>query len=75
MSEHHAGPVELGAPMDYREHEKTYDGFLAVAKYGTAVIVALLVAMAAGFFTAGGVIGGFATFIILLVASVVFLRG
>ena len=29
MAEHHNGPVELGAPMDYPEHEKTYDFFIA----------------------------------------------
>lgn len=74
MSEHHSGPVETGAPMDYREHERTYQGFLAVAKYGTAACVALLVAMAAGFFTAGGWVGGVLTFIILFVASIIFLR-
>ena len=25
MSEHHGGPVELGAKMEYSEHEKTYN--------------------------------------------------
>lgn len=74
MSEHHTGPVETGAPMDYREHERTYNGFLTVTKYGTAAVVALLVAMAAGFFTAGGWVGGVFTFIILFIASVIFLR-
>lgn len=74
MSEHHTGPVETGAPMDYREHERTYAGFLSVAKFGTAACIALMVAMAAGFFTAGGWIGGIATFIILFIASIVVLR-
>lgn len=74
MSEHHTGPVETGAPMDYREHERTYNGFLSVAKFGTAACVALMVAMAAGFFTAGGWLGGVITFIVLFVASVVVLR-
>lgn len=74
MSEHHTGPVETGAAMDYAEHEKTYSGFLNVAKFGTIVIVALLVAMAAGFFTAGGWFGGVLTFLILTVAGVVLAR-
>lgn len=74
MSEHHTGPVETGAPMDYREHERTYEGFLSVAKFGTAFCIALMIAMAAGFFTAGGWIGGVATFLVLMIASVIFLR-
>ena len=74
MSEHHTGPVETGAPMDYREHERTYEGFLSVAKFGTAACVALLLALAAGFCTAGGWVGGIATFIILFAASLVVLR-
>ena len=48
------GPVETGAEMDYPEHEKTYKPFLALAKYVSLVCVALLVAMAFGFFTNAG---------------------
>ncbi|MGQ7730952.1 aa3-type cytochrome c oxidase subunit IV, partial [Streptococcus suis] len=29
------GPVELGAQMDYSEHEGTYKLFIKLAKYGT----------------------------------------
>lgn len=71
MSEHHTGPVETGAAMDYAEHEKTYSGFLTVAKYGSVVIIALLVGMAAGFFTAGGWLGGILTFLILSAAGII----
>jgi hypothetical protein len=56
MAEHTpSGPVELGADMDYSEHEKTYDRFLVLAKFGSLVVAALLIAMAFGFFfqTAG----------------------
>jgi hypothetical protein len=74
MSEHNTGPVETGAVMDYPEHEKTYSGFIAVAKYGTATLVALMIAMAAGFFTAGGWFGGVITFLVLMVASVIAFR-
>ena len=49
-----AGPVELGAEMDYKEHEHTYSLFLGLVKYGALVTVALLIAMAFGFFTAAG---------------------
>jgi len=47
------GPVELGAKMDYAEHDRTYAGFLALAKYGSLFCGALLLAMAFGFFAAG----------------------
>jgi hypothetical protein len=48
------GPVETGAKMDYSEHEKTYDRFLTLAKYGSLFCMALLAAMAFGFFTSAG---------------------
>jgi len=47
------GPVELGAKMDYAEHDRTYAGFIALAKYGSLFCGALLVAMAFGFFAGG----------------------
>ncbi|WP_313193168.1 aa3-type cytochrome c oxidase subunit IV [Shinella zoogloeoides] len=68
MAEHHNGPVELGAPMDYPEHEKTYNLFVNAAKYGTMFCVALLVAMAAGFFTSAGF---FSALVLLIVLNVV----
>lgn len=67
MTEEQIGPAELGAPMDYREHEQTYGLFLAGAKYGTIIIVALLIAMAAGFFGHAGLLGGFAIFLVLAI--------
>jgi hypothetical protein len=48
------GPVELGANMDYPEHERTYHGFTLLAKYGSLFCVAVIIAMAFGFFTAAG---------------------
>ncbi|BAV49578.1 MULTISPECIES: aa3-type cytochrome c oxidase subunit IV [Mesorhizobium] len=54
MADHSpTGPVELGAKMDYAEHDRTYAGFLALAKYGSLFCGALLIAMAFGFFAAG----------------------
>lgn len=74
MSEHHSGPVETGAPMDYKEHERTYDLFIAGTKYSTIIVVALMLAMAAGFFGGAGLIGGFLIWIILSVAGVFIMR-
>ena len=65
MSEHTTGPVELGAPMDYAEHEKSYNGFINATKYGTLVVVALLISMAAGFFTAAGFVSSVILFIVI----------
>jgi hypothetical protein len=74
MAEHHTGPAETGAPMDYREHEKTYDMFVAGAKYGSALIGVLLIAMAAGFFGHAGLLGGILIFIVLSVFGIFLVR-
>ena len=36
------GPVELGAKMDYAEHDRTYAGFVTLAKYGSLFCLAVL---------------------------------
>ena len=55
MADHSpTGPVETGARMDYPEHEKTYKTFIALAQYSSLVCLALLAAMAFGFFTNAG---------------------
>ena len=63
---------EEGAPMDYPEHEAMYSRFLWLTKWGIIANVALLIAMAVGFFMGGGFIGGFLTLIVLMVAAVIF---
>jgi len=70
MAEHKSGPVELGAPMDYKEHEKSYDLFIKGAKYGSMIVVFLLIAMAVGFFTSAGFIFSVLLFIILSVGGI-----
>ena len=74
MAEHHSGPVETGAPMDYREHEKTYNLFIAGTKYGAMAIIALLIGMAAGLLGHAGFFGGLLIFIVLLVLGAFVLR-
>lgn len=69
MSEHHSGPVEVGAKMDLAEHQKTYNHFLLASKYGTVLVCMLMIAMAVGFFTTGGFFGGLLVFIILSAAG------
>ena len=55
--------------MDYPEHEKSYDAFVKLFVWGTVFCVALLIAMAFGFFGGGGFIGGSLLFIVLMFAS------
>lgn len=75
MADHSSnGPVELGADMDYAEHERTYIGFLALTKYGTMALIALMIAMAFGFFGGGGFISATILFVIVTAAGSYFLR-
>ena len=66
--------IELGAEMDYAEHRRTYSAFMNATKYGTAIVIALLVAMAIGFFVAGSFTGGLVVFVGAALAAVWFLR-
>ncbi|MGH6763533.1 MAG: aa3-type cytochrome c oxidase subunit IV [Phyllobacterium sp.] len=70
MAEHHnTGPAELGAAMDYAEHEKTYDLFIGLSKWSTVVCVALLIAMAFGFFTTAGFVSSTILFFIVMAVA------
>jgi hypothetical protein len=69
-----AGPLEVGANMDYEEHERTYHRFLGLAKYGALVCAALLIAMAFSFFTTAGFFSGLVLFIIICAAGGYILR-
>ncbi|MEX0956620.1 MAG: aa3-type cytochrome c oxidase subunit IV [Rhizobiaceae bacterium] len=69
-----AGPVETGAAMDYEEHEKTFNLFVALSKYGSLVCAALLVAMAFGFFGGGGFFSALILFVLIIAAGTYILR-
>ena len=66
--------LELGADMDYGEHRRTYQMFMEATKYGSVVVIALLIAMAVGFFMSGGFIGGIVVFFGAILAGFVFFR-
>lgn len=68
------GPVELGASMDYPEHERTYHAFTLLAKYGSLVCAATLIAMAFGFFTTAGFFSATILFILIVAAGWFVLR-
>ena len=74
MADHSpTGPVELGAQMDYAEHDRTYKAFLSLAKYGSLVCAAILIAMAFGFFV-GGFFSGLIVFILITAIGTLILR-
>lgn len=60
---------ENGAEMDYEAHHSTYGAFVALFKWGTAFCIALMIAMAIGFFAGGGLVAGTIALIILMAIS------
>lgn len=67
MAEHPpSGPLEMGAKMDYPEHQRTYERFLMLTKYGSLGVAALMIAMAFGFFTSAGFISAGILFVLIL---------
>ena len=70
MAEHtHSGPAELGAPVDYPAHERTFAGFIAMTKIiaiGSAITV---IALALYGFGSGGFWLG--TLLILLMLAAI----
>ena len=69
-----SGPVELGAEMDYAEHDKTFAMFVNLAKYGSLFCAALLIAMAFGFYTAAGFFSALVLFVLICVLGWAILR-
>jgi hypothetical protein len=61
--------VELGAAMDYSEHNATYSLFVSLAKWGAIVCIALLAAMAFGFYTSAGFISATILFLGILILA------
>ena len=75
MAEHPpTGPLEMGARMDYAEHDRTYNGFLTLAKYGALHCLALLIAMAFGFFTSAGFFWALVLFVLISAVGMLLLR-
>jgi hypothetical protein len=73
MAEHtSSGSAELGAPMDYPEHERTYDGFVSLTKITVLATVITMVALA--IFSFGGSWGfwlGTLLLILMMIATVI----
>lgn len=60
--------------MDYPEHEKSYSMFVSITKWTTLHCIALLVAMAFGFFTSAGFVSSTVLFVLLLAVGAFFMR-
>ncbi len=69
MAEQGKSDTQAPPEMDYPEHERTYSLFLTITKWGTIATVAVLIAMAFGFFAGGGLFGGTLVFVLLLAVS------
>jgi len=68
------GPIELGAKMDYAEHDATYERFVMLSKYGALFCSALMVAMAFGFYTSAGFFSAVVLLILICVIGFFLLR-
>ena len=75
MAEHlPTGPVEMGAKMDYAEHDKTFGLFITLTKYVSLICAALLIAMAFGFFTSAGFVSATILFVMICAVGAFILR-
>jgi fatty acid desaturase len=74
MAEHtHSGAAELGAPMDYQEHERTYAGFLTLTKLTVLASAATLVSLA--LYAFGGAAGFWWGTLLLVLMAIAFVIG
>lgn len=73
MAEHlHSGPAELGAPMDYAEHERTFAGFVAMTKLAVGAGIATMLALVLYFYAGGaGFWMGTLTILLMLVGTAI----
>lgn len=72
MAEHaHTGPAELGAPMDYAEHRRTFAGFVSFTKIGTLATIAVLQSLTLFGLANNGFWLGVLLIVLMMVASVV----
>jgi hypothetical protein len=72
MAEHvHSGPAEVGAPMDYPEHRRTFAGFVSLTKIVALATIATLQALALFGLAANGFWLGALLIVLMMVASAV----
>lgn len=77
MAEHlPSGPAELGAPMDYAQHEETFSRFVALTKVTVLASVITVLALAIYAFGGGGAFWlGTLLLILMMIAVTIGLAG
>ena len=55
--------------MNYRQHDDTYELFLWLSRWTIVANIALLLAMAVGFYAGGGLFGGTLAFVIMMIIA------
>jgi hypothetical protein len=72
MAEHaQSGPAELGAPMDYPEHQRTFAGFVSLTMITTLATIAILQALTLFGIAANGFWLGVLMIVLMMAASAV----
>ena len=72
MAEHvHSGPAEVGAPMDYAEHRRTFAAFVSLTKITSLACIATLQALVLFGIAANGFWLGALLLILMMVASAI----
>jgi hypothetical protein len=64
MSEDHAHPITFADKMDYSEHDRTYERFLLLVKFGSIWVAAIVVGMAVGLVSSAGFLAGIFAFLL-----------
>jgi hypothetical protein len=72
MAEHaHSGPAELGAPMDYAQHEQTFAAFVMLVKLAILATVDVLLALTLYGFGSGGFWLGTLMIVLMIIATAI----
>ncbi len=71
MAEHaSSGPVELGAPMDYAQHQQTFAVFVALTKVGVFATIAIIQSLVLFGIASGGFWLGVLMLLLMTVGAV-----
>jgi hypothetical protein len=72
MAEHtHSGPAELGAPMDYAQHDQTFASFVMLTKLTILATIDVLLALALYGFGSGGFWLGTLLIMLMMIATAI----
>lgn len=76
MAEHyHSGPAELGAPMDYAAHERTYAAFISMTQISVLTAIDAVLALVLFGFGRGGFWLGALLLVLTAIAATIAIAG